>query len=639
MRRVALALALALAAPRAGAQELRAGLLIPWPMRTDALHTAVVTATPRAAGPHEVRAHLRRFWPAQELNVAHATGFATHARTLTLPIPFGPNDDGSVSLRPEEATGALASGNPGNPRNATPNFIAVLGLGAGRAAQLDDGSTDSSTVAALVARTPEGSNLFAPLPSAWGGAQAIVTDTGTLLDAPADALATLDDWVHAGGVLAFTARSAADLRHPWLRARVGEVSTDEAGRATSPVMREGYRVGSRRFGLVRPVGLGAVALLDGDLSLERDDAATREALLDFRSAVGVGGGLVAPGDLSLWRRLEDRGVQRRMRGPSDLRSALVPIAIALTLYVIAVGVVLSRNRARKDPLRVFLSVPAAGLAILAAVFGLSLTIRAHRSSARVVCVWDLGAGARRAALRRFGAITAARPQSFSMRPGAGEVALIRTSAASAGGVLRWDGARLAVEGARLGLWETAMLYTEGVVDAGGEITLSGRDGRVVVENRSAMDLREPVVVLGDDVLRLPAVPAGGRAEVPLAQRERVHRGQPLVRDGLRWAGAPLTTMVLEDILGDLRTSGGPAHLVARVPVDGATRAMLSAAGFPAIEGEALIRVAAEPEGDPRVRAPNLPRSRVGPRTWAPPYEEPAAPTADADAGADGGDAR
>lgn len=632
--RAALALAIALCASAANAQELRAGLLIPWPMRTDALHTAVVTATPRAEGPHEVRAHLRRFWPAQEFTVAHATSFALRARTLTLPVPFGPNDDGTFSLRPEDAQSPLSAGNPGNPRNATPNFIAVLGLGAGRAAQIDDGSTDSPTVAALVARTPEGAALFAPLPSAWGGAQAIVTDTGTLLDAPADALATLDDWVHAGGVLAFTARSAADLRHPWLRARVGDVTADAEGRAQSAAMTVAWASRDRRYGLARAVGLGAVVLLDGDLSLERDDGVTRAALSDFRARVGVGGGLVAPGDLSLWRRLEDGAVQRRIRGPSDLRPALVPIAIALTLYVIAVGVVLSRNRARKDPLRVFVSVPAAGLAILAAVFGLSLMIRAHRSTARVVCVWDVGGGARRAVLRRFGAITAARPQSLTMRPSAGEVALIRTSAASASGVLRWDGARLAVEGARLGLWETAMLYTEGVADTGGAIDVTARDGAVIVENRSALALRDPVLVMGDDALALPSIPAGGRAEAPLAPRRAAHRTQAFVRDALGWQRAPLSAMALEEILGDLRASGRP-QLVARVDVDGATRAMLSAAGFPVTEGEALIRVVPRAEPSARVIESALPTSRVGPRTWAP-YEGASPPEA-RDAGT-GGDA-
>jgi len=634
VRRLALGLALALCAGAASAQELRGALLIPWPMRTDALHTAVVTATPRAAGPHEVRAQLRRFWPAQELTVAHATALSTRPRTLTLPVPFGPNDDGNVALRPEGAQSPLAAGNPGNPRNVTPNFIAVLGLGAGRAAQIDDGSTDSETVAALVARTPEGAPLFAPLPSAWGGAQAIVTDSPTLLDAPADALATLDDWVHGGGVLAFTARSEADLRHPWLRARVGDATVDAEGRTASAEMTVARAGSARRFGLARAVGLGAVVLLDGDLSLERDDAVTRAALQDFRAAVGVGGGLVAPGDLALWRRLEDRAVQRRLRGPSDLRPALVPIAIALTLYVIAVGVVLSRNRARKDPLRVFVSVPAAGLAILAAVFGLSVAVRAHRSSARVVCVWDVGAGARRAVLRRFGAITAARPQSFSMRPAAGEVALIRTSAASASGVLRWDGARLAVEGARLGLWETALLYTEGVVDTGGPIEVTARGGRVVVENRSALALREPVLLMGDDVLALPSVPAGGRAEAPFSTRRTLHRTQAIARDALGWARAPLSAMALEEVIGDLRTASAPAQLLARVEVDGATRAMLSAAGFPVSEGEALIRVVPRVEPSPQVIESVLPRSRVGPRVWAN-YEEPAAPVpADASAGGD-----
>lgn len=634
-RAIALALALALLAPPVVAQELRANLLVPWPVRNDAVHTVVAVAAPRTPGTHELRAHLRRFWPTGEVDVALTANLGGRARTLSLPAPFGPNDDGVMELRPEGTRSQVGTGNPGNPRNGTPGYIAVLGLGAGRAAEIDNGSSESEVVAGLVARSPESATLFAPLPLGWGGAQAIVTDAATLIDAPTEARTNLADWVHAGGILAISPRDANDLRPAWMRALVGDAALDDRAQASGPDLRPAHTFAGERFGAARALGLGTVVVLDGDLSLEGNRTA-RLALQGFRNTLGPGGGLVPPGDLSLWRRVDDHSVQRALRGPSNLRPALVPIALALTLYVVAVGLVLSRNRARRNPLRVFVRIPVAGLVILATVFGLSVALRAHRSAARIACVWDLGVGSRRAVLRRFGAITAARPQSFSLRPGAGEIALVRGSAASASGTLRWDGTRLSIEGARLGLWETALLYTEGVVDAGGAFEVLAQEGRVTLVNQTTLALRDPVLLTQGSVLRLPAIPPGARVEASLGDAVSLRPQQPFVAGVLQWRDAPLLTTVLEEILGDLRAVRD-AQIVARAELDPETRAIFAAAGFPVTSGEALVRVVIPARPSARIREPVLARNRVGARNWGA-NEEPTGTVVPPNAGDAGGDA-
>lgn len=610
---LALAVSLALHATSARAQtHVEGTTLFPYPTRPDGVQPLVITVTPTVSTRADLVVKVQTSWPESELAVRHAVQVSAGAlRSYVVPVPLGTVDYGSVALGEGTSATTLSLGGGGPSPAADPTYIGVVGLGVRIAAALNavnpsgNNSGTATILAAAGATSPQSGDPILPtVPSAYGGAHALVAGAGSLLAAPPEAKRALSDWVLAGGFLVVSPRTVADLRDPWLRAMLGDVTDDGEGTL------RGARLTRRAWGYAAQHGLGAVCVIPYDLSLEgwAQQPGAEQALREFaRSMRHVGGGMVAPGDLSLFRRFtyEGRGQTEEVFRPrQNIRPLLIPVTLLLTLYIIAVGVLFRRSR--KAPLRVFVRVPLAALAVLALSYGATRLFRDHTSNARVLAVYDLGDGSSRGVERVFAGLTAGSSMTLSVAPPGEGFALLKTS--SNHSAMRWDGRKLSVERARLSVWETGMLYTETMVDAGGGVRVRwSADGKPTVENRTPWALRNATLFQAQgggwvNVWDFTSVAPGATVEGTRSLRDL--SGQPsgtLLRVPFAEASVRPAAAFVDDIAGDARRVFGCDQLFATFELPDRVGALVRAMGFTLAQREALLRVVVPRaiEGDAR----------------------------------------
>ncbi len=598
---VALALAALLGPLGAEAQVyLTARPLVGYGQRPDAVTPLVAHIGSVQPLVDDLTARVTVSWPHGELEVRQTVrGVPGAARVEVLPVPLGLYDyarvtlgDTSASLPPTRTA-----------REEGPlTHVAVVGLGQRIAARLCS-AAEGLECGALESSELSGDPLIPAAPFAWGGTQVALVDAEALATLPPIAREAFDAWVQQGGVVVVA------LRTPSQRHRLGPW-------AHGP----GTSLG---FGEAWARGLGAVVTVDLDLSTadwdDTPEAAQRFAAM-AQGLPHVGAALAPPGTLALHRRVSDRtGPMREVwRSPFNTRGPLGPMAVVLALYVIAVGVVLTRNRRAQHPLRVFVRLPAAAFLVLAATFATTWLSRSRRSEARVVALYDLAAGTSEGTERVFASVTAGGARALTVRPPAGHFSLLHTSAASTGGWLRWDGSRLSVEGARMGLWETASLYTEGPSPLSGAVTLS-RDpaGRPVVHNGSGLSLRRGGVLDRDGVTVWPIGPVPPGASVAADEAE-VHVGGDNSRrlfGSAVDASAPAMRL-LDEGLGGIGGRPGPVQYFATAGIPTQLAGRIGALGLALAREVALVRVI-DTSLDPE--RPALPRGRLdhSPRSPSP----------------------
>ncbi len=583
--------ALAWCAP-ARAQEIEGRGLFAYPSRPDAVQSVVVTARPHTSVRGDLTTTIRTSWPYGESRVRQPVSLAAGStRSFVVPAPVGPYDSGDVALEDLGARSSISFAGSGSSALA-PTFIGVLGLGGRVTAAIQSVNAAEATQARVLAATmltdpTSGDALLPPFPSAFSGAHAIVAGAGAILALPPEAKRTLRQWVTAGGFLAVAPRTTADLRDPWFTELFGAVTDDGDGHVSGP------RLLPRRWGAAVHVGLGVAGVIPYDLSAEgwAHDTRADAALRDFTDFVdGAGGGMIAPGELSLFRRFSRSGddeVTRAFRPKADVRGLLIPVTLLLTLYIVAVGVALARNRKSRAPLKVFVRLPLAAFAVLAVIVAAARLTRTSASTARVLAVYDLGAGSTEAVERVFAGLNAGVARTFAVAPPGEGLALYATGTNNTSAAMRWDGRALSVERVRLGLWETGLAYSERVVDAGRGIRIArdGRDLRVI--NESPWTLTD-IALLSDGavVSRLgPAAPgatAVGRVDPPFAQA---------TCEGMfpRATGA-LDRVFINRMMGPATRARGALQLFALARITDETKAWTRALGFAPTESAAVVRV-------------------------------------------------
>lgn len=619
----ALALALALYPGAALAQNAVASPLFQWGQRPDGVFTFVVEANALEPFRGDVVLRSERYYPRGETSVRAPVAWARPGRHFSLvPAPFWPNESLQLHVDGSGLNTSVNLGGNYRPGSGPWTWIAVVGLGQRVAGAIETTTGTSRLLAAAGADNPAtGEPWLPPLPSAYSGAQVVVASAAAVASAPPESQRALDDWVHGGGVLALSLRGDIDARHPFVRGLVGD---------------DPRALARFDFGSARAHGTGVVIVLDGDLSLETwaADPRTARALESFARAVeDGGGGIVPPGDLSLWRRfIEPRSAARTHFRPSNrVGEALGPLALVFTLYIIAVGLILRRNRKSRAPLGVFWRLPALGAAVLAGIYGVTHALRAGRSEARVAAFIDVGSGSSRAMRRVFTTLTAGRSTRVDLAPPPGHVALAQTSGSAASGLLQWDGARLSVDNARLSLWETGSVYSEGVVSLGGAVTLTLDAEGARVENRTPIALSEGVYVDVDHrAWSVPALAPG--ASVTVDTRDRARSFPPTASRAESLAGT-----LFDAITTGAGSSLGCAQYYATAALPDDVRAWVAREGFSLARGDALLRVVAMPGLDPSAQAGTLPRPRLGAYAYGGynPAPEPAPATSEArDAGAE-----
>ena len=596
-----IALALALHPGAALAQNATASPLFQWGQRPDGVYTFVVEANPVEPFNGAVSLRTERYYPRGETSVRAPVTWAHPGRHVTIvPAPFGPSESVSLHVDGSGLGTAVNLGGNYRPGSGPWTWVAVVGLGQRVAGAFETTQGTSRLLAAAGSDNPATGEPWLPqIPSAYSGAQVVIAGAAAVASAPPESQRALDDWVLGGGVLALSLRGDMDARHPFVRGLVGD---------------DPRALARFDFGGARAHGTGVVVVLEGDLSLENwaADPRTARAIEAFARAIeDGGGGLVPPGDLSLWRRfIEPRGSARTHFRPSNrVGEALGPLALVFSLYIIAVGLILRRNRQSRSPLAVFWKLPALGAAVLAGIYGVTHALRAGKSEARVAVFLDLGSGSSRAMRRVFATLTAGRSTRVDLAPPPGHVALAHTSGSAASGLLQWDGARLSVDHARLSLWETGSVYSEGVVPLGGPVTLTLAEGAARVENRSALPLREGVYI--DVDRRAWAVPplAPG-ASVTVETTDRARSFSPTAS-----RGDSLSATLFEAITAGPGSAVGCAQYYATAALPADVGAWVSRSRFELARGDALLRVVAMPGLDPREQAGALPRPRLGAYTY------------------------
>lgn len=579
-------------APAARAQApLRARALIPYTQRPEAITTLVVEANTERSLRADLVAHLSYAWPHGEGVVRGAVQLTPSALSLlTLPVPLGPFD--SVRLSLDEAQTALGAA-PHRDADVPLTHVAVVGLGQRFAARLC-AAAERLECATLESSPLSGDPMIPAAPFAWGGTQAAVVDADTLRSLSPVARAAVDAWVRQGGVLAVTLRRDAD------RAALGEAASGPG--TTMP------------FGTAWSYGFGALVATPLDPTVEdwdtRPDAARQLHLL----AAGLqdtGAAMAPPGGLTFQRRYgnPDGALREVLRPQYNARRPLGPMAAVLALYIVAVGVMLHRNRSARAPLGALVRLPALAFAVLGAGFATTWLMRSHRTEARAVALLDLVAGRTDATERLFAGITAGSARALAVAPPAGHFVMLQTSTNATGGGLRWDGARLAVEGARLVLWETAALYTEGPADFGGAVSVT-RDasGRPTVHNGTRLALARGSVLDRDGVSVWPVGPVAPGASTR-ADDVEVRVGGDNAR---RLFGGDVSIVTpamrfVDDALGGVGARPGPVQYFATAPLPEALAHRLRTLGAAVVEGAALVRVV-DTSLDPSTEM--LPRARL-----------------------------
>ena len=576
----------------ASAQEIDGAALIPYGVRPEAVQCVVATARPHTGVRGDLTLKVQTAWPYGEVRVRQPVNLrAGSTRTFVIPAPLSPYDTAQVSL--DELGVSSSVSFAGGSSSVAPTYFAVLGLGGRVTAAIQAvASSENLSQARLIASTVQsdpriGDALMPPFASAFGGTHSIVAGSGAILAAPPEARRVLREWVMAGGFLAVAPRTVADLRDPWFVELFGPVTDDGGGHLSGP------RLLARRWGAAVHLGLGVAGVIPHDLSAEgwAREAGADAALRDFVDfADGAGGGIVAPGDLSLFRRFTRAGeddVSRAFRPVADVRGLLVPVTILLTLYVIAVGVALARNRKSKTPLKVFVRLPLAALVVLAVIVAAARMTRTSASTARVLAVYDVGTGANMAVERVFAGLNAGVASTLALTPPSEGVALYSTGGNATSAAMRWDGQRLAVERVRLGLWETGLAYTERMVDAGGGVRFSYERGVAHVTNNSPWEFTS-LVLVSDGVVMARFGAVGRGATVEAAVRS-VTQNAPF-EAMFPGASENLARVFVDRMMGQTTHARDALQLfgLARMP-DGVRR-WVRGVGFAPSEEAALVRV-------------------------------------------------
>ncbi len=576
----------------AGAQEISATALVPYAVRPEAVQCVVATARPHEGVRGDLTLKVQAAWPYGEVRVRQSVNLrAGSTRSFVIPAPLNPYDSATVSLDDLNAFTSVSLG--GGSSSVSPTFFAVLGLGGRVTAAIQAVASDENlTQARLIAGTMQndptsGDPLVPPFAAAFGGTHSVIAGSGAILAAPPEARRALRQWVMAGGFLAIAPRTVADLRDPWFVDLLGPVTDDGGGHLSGP------RLLARRWGAAVHVGLGVAGVIPHDLSAEgwAREAGADAALRDFVDfADGAGGGIVAPGELSLFRRFSRAGlddVSRAFRPVADVRGLLIPVTVLLTLYVIGVGVTLARNRKGRAPLKVFVRLPLVALTVLAVIVAAARTTRTSASTARVLAVYDVGEGAGQAVERVFAGLNAGVASTLALTPPGEGVALYSTGGNSMSAAMRWDGQRLAVERVRLGLWETGLAYTERMVDAGGGVHYSRERSTVRVTNNSPWEFTSLVLVSEGVVMaRFGAAGRGATVEATLRAATQSTSFDAMFPG----ASENLGRVFVDRMMGATFHARGAVQLFGLARMPDSVRAWVRGVGFAPNEEAALVRV-------------------------------------------------
>jgi hypothetical protein len=331
----------------------------------------------------------------------------------------------------------------------------------------------------------------------WSTVAVAVVSIPLLARAPERELGALRDWVHAGGHLVLSPRTAADLGSPLVREMFGEVSarTDRAltpgelvpWEPSIPALACGDRAASEeRFGCAATVGHGLAYLLAFDAtgaqhvdtpqvrSLMRSIA--QRALRDDGPQLAFGRERDSFQDSGYYYGAPPRSFAR-LRAALDpnegYRPALGLVAIVLIFYVIVVGPLNFRFvLARNVPTLALVTTPiaAAGCALL--MLGVGYLGKGVEMRYRRVEIVQASEGDALAPARGYAGYFLTRPSTVDLAGLPRGATMRLTTGGDDGLVIDHGGERPRLGGLRGGLWETVFFRDDRVVDLGGGISFT-----------------------------------------------------------------------------------------------------------------------------------------------------------------------
>ncbi len=573
----------ALFAAPAAAQTLRASPAFQGQARPDGFVSVAVTLAPE--GPRD--ADITLFSPSPwALDTARVTTPATPGATRLVPHPLGPYGELSITLdgRDEQPISDLANTLSVDAETA---YVLTVDVDPHEVSTLNTPSPGPGATHHVVALTlgrdaQTLGYLWPTQPWMYGGLHAVVLDARALQRAPSEARRTLRQWVESGGELLVATPSVETLRAPVFADYFGAV---EAHDGTV----DGPRITATPWGFSARHGLGHASFTLHDLAANHwpPDLDAERALVDFANdARRRSDASAPPGSLRLARDFaagEGLAAWRGFDGPRAIHRVLLPVIALLAVYVIAAGVLIARNRRSPSPLRLFVRLPLASLALLGAVTTAVQLARAMPDTARVLVFYDLGEGATTAVERVFAGLTAGQARTFALAAPEGGAVLYHGTGDTRPS-LRWRDARLSLTRARIGRWESGHTYSERAVTVGG-VQVRAIGNAAVIENRGPWRIEEAALLRDNAVIaRLDTLEPGASRTVPFTRPDDAAETTPVLH------GGPLVTSVVQM----QRANDRGVQLLARVTLPDEVRRRYESAGFQVQEGRAVLRVAVSP---------------------------------------------
>lgn len=526
-------LALALAPAWLGAQPLSGHQLFPRSGYGTALHTVVLTVAPGLSADDPLVLSAQSWM--QHRNIEMALPRGAQGAEVLMPVIAGIHDVNQITAR----YGGLSTPLVMEPQPRDERSVAAVGL---PPVLVQTALRSVGVELSAAAVSVLGDDALVPsLVPAFGGLDGMVVSDTSLRALNPVSRAVLLDWVFSGGALIVLGDTASLAREPWWAPLAARTAHDAP------------------WGTWYRHGLGTLGLMP--LTLADYDAPPAGVIPEYarlsalaRALGGAGRGLFAPGNLSLFERFTNQGYGAafNLAEREDHRGPLTVVAGALLAYCIALGLWLKRNRAAKNPLRLFVELPVAAFAILTLSYAASRAGRSRENIARAFAVLDLSQGADRGYQRSFLWIRVGTSLTLAPQTPAGQVELYQPTSAR-GTTLRYDGQRLSTTRLRLASLEQAYGYHEGLVALGGTVRITRDDDATPrVTNQTAFTLSPGVVVSanGHRVYTVAGLAPGQsargealtRAQVLTNQEENLLntlRGNAIIEMAPRLLGLPL----------------------------------------------------------------------------------------------------
>jgi len=501
-----------------------------------------LAATVRRWGSPPIRHETRLDLPAGARRQSQLTMFFDESSTVevTYEVDGATLGRGSVSLSySPSSTGIVVMNDPPRLRGALLDLNVDQSpdpySGEVRAIQLPVGvvSFDAAT------RDP-----MLPLESVgWATVELLITSSALMGRAGGTEQGAMADWIRSGGSVLVFLRSEGDLREPFLRSLIGDVtriagvSPEEQARlvpegARGAILQGGPGFRSEAFGGSRAVGFGRVylAVYDGTAPPMSESPETRDLVLAILQDASGGRASVRP-LLAMGRGKDDLSAEWWGGGPAfgTLRAALDPnegyrpalglVAVVLLLYVLIVGPVNFTFVGRRNrPTLALVTTPVAAIACLTVMLGVGYLGKGARMRYRAVEVIEAVEGNTDGPARRYSGLFLTRPWSFDIEPPERGVAMvIQPASADAAPTVDHASGRPVLRNVRGRLWETVFMREDRVVELGGSVTFE-RDGRrlTAVHNGTRHAIRGAMVVDGvGSVFRVGDIPPGQSR--PIAQ--------------------------------------------------------------------------------------------------------------------------